>query len=64
VFPGYEVLIAETMQEITTKASDYLNVTHNQANTFEVKRLAVKVKEVEVELRNTRTEHLSEIMNM
>lgn len=29
VFPGYEILVAETMQDITMKASDYLNVTHN-----------------------------------
>jgi hypothetical protein len=64
VFPGYEILIAETSQEITTKASDYLNVTHNQSNAFDAKKLSEKVKELDLELRNTRTEHKSEIMDM
>lgn len=64
VFPGYEVLVAETMQDIAMKASDYLNVTHSQANSFEVKRLAEKVKDLDKQLAMTKTDHQSEIMTL
>jgi hypothetical protein len=64
VFPGYEILIAETMQEISAKASDYLNISLNQANATDVRRLTERVKELESEIRHTRVEHQGEVINM
>ena len=56
--------MAETIQEIMTKASDYLNVTQNQASAVNIKKMTERVKELENENKQLRQEHQGELINM
>lgn len=64
IFPGYEIIIAEQTQEIISKASDYLNISHNQTNAIEVKRLQERVKIMDTEIRQNRREHQTDLIDI
>lgn len=46
-YPGYEILIAETMSQLVAKASDYLGMSKNQETQISLKRLNERVAELE-----------------
>jgi flagellar motility protein MotE (MotC chaperone) len=56
-YPGYEILVAESMCDLVAKASDYLSIGQSQNAQSEIKRLNERVKELENELKEERVEH-------
>lgn len=63
-YPGYEVLLAETMNELLAKASDYLSISQSQSSAILTRRLNERVKELESELKCLRCEHQDEVRAM
>ena len=61
IYPGHEILIAETLAQILTKASDYLSISQSQNSQFNIKRITEKLKDVEEELKKTKVEYQAEI---
>jgi predicted SPOUT superfamily RNA methylase MTH1 len=56
-YPGYEILLAESLCELVAKASDYLSIGQSQNSHISIKRLTERVKDLEFEIKEERTEH-------
>lgn len=56
-YPGYEILLAESMCELVAKASDYLSIGQSQNAQINIKRLTERVKDLEQEIKEERIEH-------
>jgi hypothetical protein len=63
-YPGYEILLAETITELLSKASDYLSISQSQSSAILTRRLNERVKDLESELKDLRCEHQDEVRAM
>lgn len=59
-YPGYEILLSETICQLILKASDYFNMNQSQSSQFEQTRLSTKVQDLEQQLKQARVDHQTE----
>ena len=63
-FPGYEILLAETLSDLVAKAGDYLSISQSQTSAISIKRLDERIKEMEKELKQARLEHIEDVKGL
>lgn len=63
-FPGFEIILAETMSDLITKASDYISISQSQTSAISLRKLDERVKEMEKELKAARMEHIEDVKGL